>query len=157
VEGEGPDCLLINEPGRHAPVGHGNTIPIIEHTTKNMLKMIYKVQTESYSSFVARQEVIDDFVLHANTLLERMAWADSCRSWFKNGGKAGPVTALWPGSWIHWFHTTNEPRYEDWEWSRPKGVDAWEHLGNRFSVREESDDLAWYLDKADAGYESFLY
>jgi hypothetical protein len=84
--------------------------------------------------------------------MPRTAWAGSCRSWFKNGEEDGPVTALHPGSRIHFFHMLGEFRGEDWEYGY---VD--EAQGNRFwylgdgtsSMEGEGRDGTWYLDEPD--------
>ncbi|CAM1508671.1 Fc.00g055190.m01.CDS01 [Cosmosporella sp. VM-42] len=143
--------------GPNAPVGHGSAIPIIEHLTKYMLKMIYKVQIEGYKTICPRKDAIAEFVEHSDSFLPRTAWAGNCRSWFKNGKEIGPVTGLHPGSRIHWFHLLKEPRYEDWEWNT--GVsNRWAYLGNGFSVMEgEGQDLTWYFDEPEREYRSFVY
>lgn len=143
--------------GPNAPVGHGSAIPIIEHLTKYMLKMIYKSQVEGYKSFCPKGAAIDEFVEHADVFLPRTAWAGKCRSWFKNGKETGPVTGLHPGSRVHWFHVLKEPRYEDWEWST-WSKNRWSYLGNGFSVMEgEGRDLTWYFDEPEKEYGSFIY
>jgi hypothetical protein len=67
-------------------------------------------------------------------------------SWFKNGKTHGPVTAIWPGSRLHYFEVLKKPRYEDFDV---------EYLGNRFSylgngyTSTELDAEAnpvWYFD-----------
>lgn len=142
--------------GPNAPVGHGSAIPIIEHLTKYMLKMVYKMQIERYKSFVPQKKAIDDFLAHADVFLPRMAWASRCRSWFKNGQESGPVT-LHPGSRMHWFHMMKEPRYEDWDWESAS-KNRWDYLGNGFSVLEGPNrDLAWYFDRPDEEYTEMVY
>jgi hypothetical protein len=47
--------------------------------------------------------------------MPRTSWAGPCRSWFKGGTEDGPVTALHPGSRIHFFHMLEQFRGEDWE------------------------------------------
>lgn len=143
--------------GPNAPVGHGSAIPITEHVTKYMLKMIYKAQTEGYKSFCPQEDAIKQFVEHADAFLPRMAWASKCRSWFKNGKETGPVIGLHPGSRIHWFHVLKEPRYEDWDW-KTFNKNRWAYLGNGFTVMEgQGKDLAWYFDKPEEEYEAFVY
>ncbi|CAK7200449.1 hypothetical protein SEUCBS139899_003144 [Sporothrix eucalyptigena] len=144
--------------GPQAPVGHGSAIPIVEHLTKYMLKMVYKIQTEGYKAVVPKKEAIDEFVEHADTFLPRTAWAGKCRSWFKNGKETGPVTGLHPGSRLHWFHLLQEPRYEDWEWTNVNPANRWAYLGNGFSTMEaEGKDLTWYFDAPEKEYGSFVY
>ncbi|KAF7547460.1 hypothetical protein G7046_g9001 [Stylonectria norvegica] len=143
--------------GPNAPVGHGSAIPIIEHLTKYMLKMIYKSQIEGYKSFCPKKEAIADFVEHSDLFLPRTAWAGKCRSWFKNGKETGPVTGLHPGSRVHWFHVLKEPRYEDWDWTT-SSKNRWAYLGNGFSVMEgDGRDLTWYFDEPEKEYEAFVF
>ncbi|EFW98457.1 steroid monooxygenase-like protein [Grosmannia clavigera kw1407] len=143
--------------GPNAPVGHGSAIPIIEHLTKYMLRMVHKAQTEGYRAFCPRPAAIDEFVQHADAFLPRTAWAGKCRSWFKNGRESGPVTGLHPGSRLHWFHLLREPRYEDWDWTSCS-PNRWAYLGNGFSVMEAEDrDLTWYFDAPEKEYEAFVY
>lgn len=45
-------------------------------------------------------------------LLKRTVWASDCRSWYKNGTKDGRISALYPGSILHFvsaFETTLLP------------------------------------------------
>ncbi|EPE02147.1 steroid monooxygenase [Ophiostoma piceae UAMH 11346] len=143
--------------GPQAPVGHGSAIPIVEHLTKYMLKIVYKMQTEGYRAVAPNQAAIDEFVEHADAFLPRTAWAGKCRSWFKNGKESGPVTGLHPGSRLHWFHLLREPRYEDWEWST-WSKNRWAFLGNGFSTMEgEGRDLTWYFDEPEKEYDAFVY
>ncbi|KIH88733.1 dimethylaniline monooxygenase [Sporothrix brasiliensis 5110] len=143
--------------GPQAPVGHGSAMPIIEHLTKYILKMVYKMQTEDYKAVVPKPAAIAEFVQHADTFLPRTAWAGRCRSWFKNGRETGPVTGLHPGSRLHWFHLLREPRYEDWEWMS-RSDNRWAYLGNGFSTMEgEGRDVTWYFDKPEKEYDFFVY
>ncbi|KAF4121709.1 putative flavoprotein CzcO associated with the cation diffusion facilitator CzcD [Geosmithia morbida] len=143
--------------GPNAPVAHGSAIPILENATRYMLKMIYKAQVERYKAFCPKREAIDEFVEHADALFPRTAWAGKCRSWFRNGNDSGPITGIYPGSRLHWFHALKEPRYEDWDWDT-MGPNRWQYLGNGFSVTEEDGrDLSWHFDNPDKEYDSFIY
>ncbi|KIW63283.1 hypothetical protein PV04_10142 [Phialophora macrospora] len=152
--------------GPNSPVGHGSAIPIIEHFTKYMLRMVHKCQVEGYKSFTPSSAAIDQFVRHADAFMPRMSWASSCRSWFKNGRTDGPVTALWPGSRIHWFKVLDPRniRFEDWEWAEQKDahtgqeINRWAFMGNGFSSLESTGgDLTWYFDHPEDGYELLSY
>lgn len=161
--------------GPNSPVGHGSAMQIIEHSTKYMLKMIYKAQTEGYKAFAPRSDAIEDFVEHADEFMKRMIWSGQCKSWFKNGnvkvrlpGRCklantctgtldGPVS-LHPGSRVHWFHALGQLRYEDWEWTTMRS-NRFAYFGNGYSAWEKDPaaDTTWYLNDADAGYESLVY
>ncbi|KAL5366664.1 hypothetical protein BJX96DRAFT_44220 [Aspergillus floccosus] len=139
--------------GPSSPVGHGSILPIIEHATKYMLRMIHKCQTQGVKSVEVSQEAVDDFVEHTQTFLQRTAWSTHCRSWFKNGTIDGPIVALHPGSRIHWFHMLEEPRYEDYKWERIRR-NRFSYLGNGFSTKEDpGKDTAYYFDRSEDGFE----
>ncbi|KAE8368117.1 hypothetical protein BDV27DRAFT_154289 [Aspergillus caelatus] len=143
--------------GPNAPIGHGSVLPILEHSAKYILRMIHKCQTERIKSVVAKWDAVADFVEHINTFMTRTAWSTHCRSWFKNGKIDGPITALHPGSRIHWFHMLDQPRFEDYKWTT-SDKNRFAFLGNGFSTREgEGRDLAYYFDNPDAGFESIRY
>lgn len=69
----------------------------------------------------------------------------------------GPVTALHPGSRVHFFHMLEGFRGEDWEFvylesgaeGKSGGGNRFAYLGNGFSRRElePEGDTAWYLDE----------
>ncbi|KAH8801392.1 hypothetical protein F5884DRAFT_824508 [Xylogone sp. PMI_703] len=143
--------------GPHAPISHGSVLPILEHSAKYILKMIYKCQTEGIKSVMVKKAAVDDFVQHTDIFMNRTAWSTHCRSWFKNGQIDGPVVALHPGSRIHWFHMLDQPRYEDYEWETVN-QNRFAYLGNGFSSQETHDrDLAYYLDNCDEGFEPIKY
>lgn len=87
--------------------------------------------------------------VHTHELLKRTAWSSSCSSWFKNGKQHGPVTAIWPGSRLHYFEVMKEPRFEDFD------IDYFEnrfsYWGNGFTETELSVDgnAVWYFDVLD--------
>ncbi|KAH7489978.1 FAD-binding monooxygenase [Fusarium oxysporum f. sp. matthiolae] len=143
--------------GPNAPIGHGSVLPILEHSSKYILRMIHKCQTQGIKSVVAKKEAVDEFVDHVDEFMKRTAWSTHCRSWFKNGKVDGPVVALHPGSRIHWFHMLENPRFEDFEW-KYLNQNRFAYLGNGFSVREgEGRDLSDYLQNPDEGYEVLTY
>lgn len=43
-----------------------------------------------------------------------LVWTGSCSSWYKDKA-TGRVTAVWPGSSIHYMETIEQPRWEDFE------------------------------------------
>jgi hypothetical protein len=143
--------------GPNAPIGHGSVIPIIEHATKYIIRMLHKCQTQHIKSVAATQSAADDFSEHIDTFMKRTVWTTHCRSWFKNGKVDGPVVALHPGSRVHWFHMLEEPRYEDYEWEKMQ-KNRFAYLGNGFSVKEaDGRDSTYYFDDPDFGYQHVRY
>jgi hypothetical protein len=102
--------------GPNAPVGHGSVLTITEHVAKYIVKMIKKCQTQGIKVVAPKSIAVKQFSEHIDKFMPRTAWAGSCRSWFKNGLEDGPVTALHPGSRIHWFHMLEEFRGEDYDY-----------------------------------------
>ncbi|OBT62081.1 hypothetical protein VE03_08990 [Pseudogymnoascus sp. 23342-1-I1] len=143
--------------GPNSPVGHGSLLPVIEQTTKYIILMLYKCQTQGIKAVVPEPQAITDFTEHIDLFMQRTAWTTHCRSWFKNGTKDGPVVALHPGSRIHWFHMLDDIRLEDWKWTG-WNRNRFGYLGNGFSVKERSGrDLSWYFNAPEAGYETIKY
>lgn len=132
--------------GPNSPVGHGSILTITEHIAKYIVGIIQKCQTEGITAISPSTASTTEFNEHIANFMPRTAWAGTCRSWFKNGKETGPVTALHPGSRIHWFHMLEKFRGEDFvcEW---EGGKRYRYLGNGFSTKELGDgDPTWYLD-----------
>ncbi|KIX08875.1 uncharacterized protein Z518_03532 [Rhinocladiella mackenziei CBS 650.93] len=82
--------------------------------TRYMFQVIDKLQVENIKCFDPKPECIHDLFNHTHELMKRLTWSAACNSWFKNGKKHGPVTAIWPGSRLHYFEAMDRPRYEDY-------------------------------------------
>lgn len=135
--------------GPNAPIGHGSVLTITEHIAKYLVKLMQKCQTQGIKSISPKQEAVSDFLEHIQNFMPRTAWSAKCRSWFKNGKATGPITALHPGSRIHWFHMLEEFRGEDFDYVR-RTKNRFSYLGNGFSTREmPGADQTWYLDHPD--------
>lgn len=140
--------------GPNAPISHGSVFTITEQCSKYVLQLITKAQTEGIKAFDVKQEAVRDFATHIQHFMPRTAWAGNCRSWFKNGRSSGPVTAIHPGSRLHWFHMLERPKFEDYDYEYDTG-NRFQYLGNGFSTREEEgEDSTWYLDDVEP---KFLY
>ncbi|KAL4811851.1 hypothetical protein BDW67DRAFT_189249 [Aspergillus spinulosporus] len=138
--------------GPNAPIGHGSVFTLTEHIAKYITRILLKCQTEGIKSLAPSWQAVSDFSEHISTFMSRTSWAGACRSWFKDGTENGPVTALHPGSRIHFFHMLEQFRSEDWEYVyNAPGGNRFVYLGNRFSTRELDArwDSTWYLDEPD--------
>ncbi|KAJ3541904.1 hypothetical protein NM208_g4383 [Fusarium decemcellulare] len=136
--------------GPNAPIGHGSVFTITEHVAKYLTRIIMKCQVENIKAIAPSQSAVDDLFEHTQAFMPRTAWSGNCISWFKNGTSDGPVTALHPGSRIHFFHMLEGFRGEDWDYTFREGKNRFRYLGNGFSTKEEGDDdPTWYLDEPD--------
>ncbi|GMK56212.1 hypothetical protein CspeluHIS016_0300520 [Cutaneotrichosporon spelunceum] len=131
--------------GPSSPVAHGSILPIMEKMAHYTMKIIAKMQVEPIRAIAPSKAAQREFNEHRNSQLATTAWSDKCSSWFKNGTVDGPVTAVHPGSRLHFFEMIAEPRYEDMEIEYSNNRFA--YLGNGNTRREvEGRDLAWYLE-----------
>ncbi|KAL3463950.1 FAD/NAD(P)-binding domain-containing protein [Aspergillus heterothallicus] len=138
--------------GPSAPIGHGSVFTLTEHIAKYITRILLKCQTEGIKSLAPSPQAVSEFSEHIATFMPRTSWAGPCRSWFKGGTEDGPVTALHPGSRIHFFHMLEQFRGEDWEFIyEAPGGNRFAYLGNGFSTRELNPevDSTWYLDEPD--------
>lgn len=128
-----------------------------------MARVIRKCQTEGIKAAAPSDAAAADYAEHVAAFMPRTAWAAPGRSWFKGGREDGPVTALHPGSRVHFLHMLERLRGEDWDFvyddaahggggnGEGKGNRFW-YLGNGFSTREldPAFDSTWYLDEEEA-------
>ncbi len=132
--------------GPNGPASHGSILPVIEWHTRYMFKVITHMQRTSIKSLSPKPVAIEDLFIHTHELLKRTAWSSTCSSWFKNGKKHGPVTAIWPGSRLHYFEVMKEPRFEDFDIQYLGNRFA--YFGNGFTSTELNPDAnpVWYFD-----------
>ncbi|KAJ4295958.1 hypothetical protein N0V88_004660 [Collariella sp. IMI 366227] len=138
--------------GPNAPIGHGSVFTLTEHISKYIVSIIRKCQTEGIKAMSPSRAAVDDYFEHITAFMPRTVWgAPGGRSWFKNGRAEGPVTALHPGSRIHFFHMLEQFRGEDWEYVYEEGArgNRFAYLGNGSSTKESGPDAdtTWYLDE----------
>ncbi|KAI0970307.1 hypothetical protein F4678DRAFT_136338 [Xylaria arbuscula] len=153
-------CALAGVPnyftimGPNAPIGHGSVFTLTEHIARYITRAIRKCQVEGIKAICPSDAAVGDFSEHIASFMPRTSWAASCSSWFKGGKVDGPVTALHPGSRIHFYHMLEHFRGEDWEYIQDyPSSNRFSYLGNGFSTKEldPTFDSTWYLDaKADA-------
>lgn len=81
--------------------------------------------------------------------MKKTVWEHECNSWYKANSVSGKVSALWPGSTLHYLEAIAEPRYDDWEITYKGNRFAW--LGNGFSQTEvdKTADLSYYIRNQD--------
>jgi hypothetical protein len=116
-----------------------------------MCKLIDRYQTHNIKEFCPKQEAVDDFVAHKDFFMARTVWNDPCRSWYKAPGADGKVTALWPGSTLHYMEALEEVRLDDWN-VKYEG-NRFAYLGNGYSQTElePTADWAYYIREHDDG------
>lgn len=114
-----------------------------------MLQFVNRWQTENIHSFAPKLDATEDFIAHTNTVMQSTVWMDECRSWYKNNSASGRVSALWPGSTLHYIEALKEARWDDWNISYSGNRFAW--LGNGYSQTEldPTCDWSYYIREHD--------
>ncbi|KAB5551062.1 hypothetical protein GE09DRAFT_1124767 [Coniochaeta sp. 2T2.1] len=136
--------------GPNCPIGSGPLVGAIEAQADYMLRWCDRWQTEKIHSFAPRREAIEDFVARTDLFMRDTIWAAGCRSWYKAHTINGRVSALWPGSSMHYMETLGQHlRAEDFD-VRYKG-NRFDFLGNGFSQTEcdLTADQAYYIRNED--------
>ncbi|KAH7072432.1 FAD/NAD-P-binding domain-containing protein [Paraphoma chrysanthemicola] len=130
--------------GAYGPLGHGSTLPMIEHYTDYVLQVLEKARTDNVKRLSVKKSVSEDFTRYADEYLKKTAWSGPCSSWFRNG-KVSNKPVLWPGSRIHQLTVLRQPRFEHFDFEYLDG-NSCSFLGNGFDVREnDGRDLTWYM------------
>jgi hypothetical protein len=142
-----PNYLIFLGP--NCPIGNGPVLSAIECQADYMCKLIDRFQTHNISTFAPKAEAVDDFLAFKDDYMKRTVWHDPCRSWYKSLGPDGPVTALWPGSTLHYIEALMELRLDDWDVKYQGNRFSW--LGNGYSQTEidPTADWAFYIRERD--------
>ncbi|KAK5052669.1 hypothetical protein LTR84_002534 [Exophiala bonariae] len=131
--------------GPAGPVGHGSLTSAIDWTADYVLKWLVKMVREDIKSFEVKAQVQDDWNVWGEELMKRTVWTSGCRSWYKNGKVNGKVTALYPGSILHYKDMVENIRGEDFNIDY-RSKNRWRFLGNGFTQLEvENGDLGYYV------------
>lgn len=143
---EFPNYLIFLGP--NCPIGNGPVLSAIECQADYMLKLIDRFQTHNISQFSPKKEAIADFIAHKDQFMQNTVWNDPCRSWYK-GRPDGPVTALWPGSTLHYIEAMMEVRMDDWEVKYNGNRFAWLGNGRSQTELDPTADWAFYIREKD--------
>lgn len=144
-----PNYLMFLGP--NTPISNGSLMGSLEATADYFIKILEKVMREEVVSVDVRQEAQADFNSHTQQIMKKMVWSGPCSSWYKS--KNGNVTALWPGSSLHYRQVLASCRWEDFEWR---------YNGNRFACwgqgfsdvekegKTKAEDLAYYMKEHES-------
>jgi len=137
--------------GPNCPIGNGPVLSAIELQADYMCKLIDHWQTHNIKKFSPKKVAVDDFIAHKDNFMKHTVWHDPCRSWYKSGQIDAPITALWPGSTLHYIEALSDIRMEDFDVEYAGNRFAW--LGNGYSQTEldQTADWAYYIRDYDDG------
>jgi hypothetical protein len=80
------------------------------------------------------------------TMLRGTAWEDTCSGWYHDN--TGRITAVWPGSGLHFQQVIRNPRWEDYniKYMNKHNMFAYFGLGFTQAERDPNADKAPYMD-----------
>ena len=140
-----PNYFIFNGP--NAPVGHGSLLACMEWSADYILKWAKKIQTEDIHSVDVTKEAVNDYNTYTQEFMKRTVWSGGCRSWYKHPKSNGKVTAMYPGSAIHFKEMLDVLRGEDFT-IKYNSANRFAFMGNGFTKREvDGESLSFYLEK----------
>ncbi|KAE8334229.1 hypothetical protein BDV24DRAFT_173606 [Aspergillus arachidicola] len=134
--------------GPNYPIGHGSIPAALYFSAGYMLDWIEKIATEDIKSVVVKDSVVRDYNKFAQETLKRCVWSKGCHTWYSKR-KEGPdniVTAMYPGSILHFKVCMEKLRPEDFE-IQYNTSNPFRFMGNGELAfeRKPGADLAFYL------------
>ncbi|KAH7009858.1 hypothetical protein EDB80DRAFT_838797 [Ilyonectria destructans] len=162
--------------GPNTPISNGSLMGPVEATGDYFIRIMRKMIRQRILSFDVRSEAQSDFDAHTQSRMKDMVWTGTCRSWFKRGTN-GKVTALWPGSSLHYIQVLAENRWEDYNWAYegeryaywghgiswvespeldPLGLEEQESLKYSTTIPGKDSDLSFYLWKSPPLPQNFV-
>ncbi|KAE8331443.1 hypothetical protein BDV39DRAFT_189838 [Aspergillus sergii] len=135
--------------GPNCPIGNGPIIFSIELQGSYFAEFLNRWQKEDIRAYDVKPEAVDDFMEQKDLFMETTVWNTHCQSWYKSP-VTGKITALWPGSTLHYMETLATPRYDDYEVTYASR-NRFAYLGNGFSQIELNPkaDVTFYIRDHD--------
>ena len=141
--------------GPSSGLGVGSLSIVLERTCDYVCGVVAKMQRDRIATIQPKRAACDSFRAYCEEYFKKTVFTLRCRSWYKRGTEDGPVTALWPGSALHFVKVLEKPRYEDYEYTYLDGNEiGW--MGNGFTLceRDFESDKSQYLDPENIDYPS---
>ena len=138
-----PNMIMHGGPG--LPLQNGAPMAVFHAVSNYIVRMISKLQTDNIRTIEPKRRVTEAFAAHTQELINNTVFADDCRSWYKNN-ETGKISAIWPGSGLHYREMVSETRWEDYEieYRDPKNIFSFMGTGYVRQHRIPGADLAWY-------------
>ena len=121
------------------PVHNGSVMGPLTANGDYVIDVLQKMQRDHIKSLAPRAEVTAKFNEHVQSWIKRTVWTQGCHSWFKNN-ETNRVTALWPGTALHYREAILRPRYEDFDIEYMHN-NPWAILGNGYSWAEKTEGI----------------
>ncbi|KAE8418513.1 hypothetical protein BDV36DRAFT_295153 [Aspergillus pseudocaelatus] len=139
-----PNYFIIGGP--NFTVSNGSLLAGISFVCDYIMRWAQHMATHDIKSMEVKKEAIDDYNVWAQEYFKRTAWADNCRSWYKNGKTSGQVTAPYAGTTSHFKKCLDSIGAENFN-IQYNSANRFRCLGNGQVAGEENGmgDLSYYF------------
>jgi cation diffusion facilitator CzcD-associated flavoprotein CzcO len=135
--------------GPNFTIANGSVLSSFGFTADYVLRWVRKIATEDIKSVTPCDDAVQAYNIYIQEVLRRTAWNEDCRSWYRKGRvdeyRTG-ITAIYPGSMMHYRSMLEELRPEDFEITY-RSANRFRFYGNGLTELDMSEDpnLAFYL------------
>ncbi|GAB1195159.1 hypothetical protein APSETT444_004413 [Aspergillus pseudonomiae] len=139
-----PNYFIIGGP--NFTVSNGSLLGGISFVCDYIMRWAQHMATHDIKSMEVKKEAVDDYNVWAQEYFKRTAWADNCRSWYKNGKSSGQVTAPYAGTTSHFKKSLDSIGAEHFNFQY-NSANRFRCLGNGQVAGEENGmgDLSYYF------------
>jgi hypothetical protein len=67
--------------GPNFPIANGTLVPCLEASLCYTSKAVEKIQKDGIKVMFPKQEAVDEYQIHKDSLMKAMVWPSNCHSW----------------------------------------------------------------------------
>jgi len=104
--------------GPNFTIANGPILSAYGFITDYILQWTRKIAEEDIHSVCVKDDIVEAYNIYIQQVLRRTAWNRECESWYKKGRKdeyRTGITAIYPGSMMHFKSMLEKIRPEDFE------------------------------------------
>ncbi|KIV89327.1 hypothetical protein PV10_08903 [Exophiala mesophila] len=141
--------------------GAGTLLVMMEQAHKYMAQILRRMAYGDLKTIQPKKRQVENFTSYCDKYFENTVYTAGCASWYTTklkdptgaGNGATKVTALWPGSSVHYLRAMESVRWEDYELENIDTSDfGWFGNGRtvgEVGVTQDAEALTWYLNQTN--------
>lgn len=136
--------------GPNFTIANGPLLSAYGFISEYILQWLAKIAKEDIHSVCVKDDVVEAYNIYIQQILRRTAWNRECESWYKKGRKdeyRTGITAIYPGSMMHFKSMLADIRPEDFE-IRYRSRNPFKFYGcglTELDLSSDQPDLSGYL------------
>jgi hypothetical protein len=135
--------------GPNGIVTTGSFLPVLDYIVTYIMSCIEKMQRERIASMTPKTSAIKAYHKHCDAYFKDTVYSENCGTWMK-ASKNYPdrITAIYPGSFLHFRNVLSHPRWEDYDYEMVEGDDTFFFMGNGLTEEDMAmkGNFAPYMD-----------